>query len=314
MNFKLFFRNKNLCKLILGMMVLMLAFCFSTLPVLAEKKVNGYISSKADRHIEKYQFQDSAENEDAPKIPICKDFMANLKALGEPPMVCDRKFHPKFKQFTWPKWQKLDAWENRDLIYQIWEARFSYGRGVGNYDGNTPYAKASQFTLEYIERYLKQNIDSGDITLSVTRVQIDGKSTTVLQFMEAKKRIPCTDDGCFPCMADGFPSNSPFVRQHYIVDLSKRKVDFKATKDSVLLSLYGSANDGYFKAPEESVRSRFQGDANEHYADMFLYQGLPYVAFWYGDSQSGVLLLGSELNNNYCIIEYNATTDKGEKR
>ncbi len=262
----------------------------------------------------KYQFQDSAEqdSEGALDIPICRDFMANLKALGEPPMVCDRKFHPKFKQFTWPKWTKLDAWENRDLIFQIWLERFKYGRA--SYDGNTPYAKASQFALEYRERYLKQNVDSGDITLSVTRVQIDGKSTAVLQFVEAKKSIPCTADGCFPCTANGFPSSTPFVRQHYIVDLSNRKVDFKATKDSVLLGLYGSANDGYFKASDDSVRSRFQGDANEHYADMFLYQGLPYVAFWYGDSKSGVLLLGRERDGNYCIIEYNTINQKGEKK
>jgi len=129
------------------------------------------------------------------------------------------------------------------------------------------------------------------------------KPADVLQFVEAKGSLPCTDHG--------FASTTLFGRQHYIVDLSKRKVDFKATEYSMLSGLHGSANDGYFKATEDSALSRFQGDANEHYADLFLYQGLPYIAFWHGDYESGVLLLGSQLND-YCIIEYNTIKLKGE--
>ena len=244
----------------------------------------------------KYMFEDSAENEDAPKIPVCRDFLANLKALGEPPMVCNRKFHPKFKQFGWPKWTTLDAWENRDLIFQIWDEQYKNSYGDTNL----------RRSLEMSKQHLKQNVVSGNITLAVTRLQIDGKSADVLQFVEAMVNLPCTDDG--------FASSPLFGRQHYIIDLTKRKVDFKATEDSVLRGLHGSANDGYFKATEDSVLRRFHGDANEHYADLFLYQGLPYVAFWYGDSQRGVLVLGSELDGDYCIIEYNKTKQKGEKK
>jgi hypothetical protein len=246
---------------------------------------------------EKYRFEESALNGGAEKRAICVDMMANLKELGEPPMVCDRKFSPKFKQFSLPSWTKLNPWENRELIFQIWEERYRAG-----YNDHTPYAKDARCSREITKQRLKGDIDRGDITLAVTHVKINDKATTVLQFVQGVVSWPCT--------ASGIPDNRPLWRQHYVVDLTNRKVDFKATKESVLRGLYGSADNGYFKAPADSALSRFQGDANEHYADLFIHQGLPYVAFWYGNSQSGVLLIGRELDENFCIIEYNATDKK----
>jgi len=226
-----------------------------------------------------YHFQDIAENEDAPNIAVCRDFLANLKALGEPPMVCNRKFHPKFKQFTWPKWTTLDAWENRDLIYQIWEERFKKA-----YDKNYPYAKDSLRALEDSKKYLKQNVNSGNIALDVTRVQIDGKPTDVLRLEENKLYEVCNPQ----TISDPFPN-----RKYYIVDLTNRKVDFKATKASMLFGIHGHPN--------------------EHYGDMFLYKGVPYTAFWYGNSKSGMLVVKGGYYD-YCFIEYSTTNKKGEKK
>jgi hypothetical protein len=261
-------------KLIL--MIMVLVFCFTAALVSATEKDNGQMSSKADSHIEKYQFQDSAENEDAPKIPICKDFMANLKALGEPPMVCDRKFHPKFKQFTWPKWEKMNAWENRDLIYQVWEERWKQAN-----DPNYPYAKDLKRALEGSKQYLKQNVDSGNITLSVTSVQSDGKQTDVLQLEENRLYEMCD------------PTTGPLPnRKYFIFDTLTRKVDFKATEKSIQFGLYG--------------------ETNIHYGDLFLYNGLPYAAFWDGNSKNGTMVIKGGYND-YCFIEYNSTNKKGEK-
>ncbi len=55
------------------------------------------------------------------------------------------------------------------------------------------------------------------------------------------------------------------------------------------------------------------GKANEHYADLFLYKGLPYAAFWYGNSESGTMVIKGGFND-YCFIEYKTTNQKGEKK
>jgi hypothetical protein len=224
-----------------------------------------------------YEFEDSAMND--PSLAICVDMMANLKALGEPPMVCDRKFHPKFRQFSWPKWRKLDPWENRDLIYQIWDEHFKRA-----FDKNNPYAKDDLRAFEATKFNFRENIASDDITLAVTDVIIDGKPTGMLQFIESKIGFPCKQSGYF--------SSTPYGRQHYFVDMKTRKVNFEANYASWLLGL--------------------QGHPNNYYGDIFLYKGVPYAAFWDGDNKKGMLVVKGG-REDYCAIEYEHKTGQSSK-
>src|SRR5262245_50789708 len=57
-------------------------------------------------------------------FPVCQDFLANLKALGGPAMVYDRKFHPRFKKFSWPQWKTINPVQHKQLILQIWQKQF----------------------------------------------------------------------------------------------------------------------------------------------------------------------------------------------
>jgi len=230
---------------------------------------------------EKYRFQESALNDYAEKRAICVDMMANLKELGEPPMVCDRKFSQKFKQFSWPVWTKLDPWEYRDLIYQIEDKNFDK-----SFNKTKPYWQEYKQKHEESKKYLKARIDRGDVTLAITRLKIDGRLTDVLQFIEEKKS--------FPCDRGGFSSSIPFGRQHYFVDMKNRKVDFEETRKSMLFGIYGHVNN--------------------YYGDMFLYKGVPYTALWYGDNKEGTLVIKGGLDDDYCAFEYNKSDETKEKR
>jgi hypothetical protein len=223
-----------------------------------------------------YEFEDSARND--PDLAICKDMMANLKALGEPPMVCDRKFHPKFKQFSRPKWQKLDPWDNRDLIYQIWEERYKKA-----YDKNYPYADHTMRVLEGSKKYLKNHIERGEITLAVANFNIGGKSKDILQFVEDNVTVPCKAH---------WDTYGQRGRQHFFVDMNTHKVDFEATHASMLLGL--------------------QGEPNEHYGDVFLHKGVPYAALWYGNHEKGTLVVKGG-REDYCAIEYEHKTGQSSK-
>jgi|WetSurMetagenome_2_1015567.scaffolds.fasta_scaffold73295_2 hypothetical protein len=230
---------------------------------------------------EKYRFEESALNDAATRTAICLDMMANLKELGEPPMVCDRKFSPKFKQFSWPAWTKLDHWENRDLIYQIEDENFNQ-----SFNKTKPYWQKYKRRHEEGKKYLKSDIDQGDITLATTRLKIDGKLTDVLMFIKDKISWPCKEH-----------RNTLFQngRQYYFVDMKNRKVDFVETQKSMLFGL--------------------EGEIKEYYGDMFLYKGVPYTALWYGDNKEGTLVIKGGVDDDYCAFEYNKRDEtKGKRR
>ena len=197
-----------------------------------------------------YSFSDLPENEDAPRIAICQDFIENLKRLGNPPMVCDRKFHPSMKQFTWPQWQPIDVFKHRGLVEQIWQQRYDPPE-----DENYPRAHANP-NLAWNRRAHAERKASfaekarrGDIKLAVTKISIDGIQTTALRLYEGDKGYPCKPDD----WQSGYP-----IRQFFIVDRSLQRVDFSATNESALRGYYSYSN--------------------EERPDLFFYKSKPYIA------------------------------------
>ena len=147
-------------------------------------------------------------------FPVCQDFLANLKALGGPALVCDRKFHPRFKQFSWPRWKKLDPVQHKPLLLQIWHKQFQ----------DVLYEGQSVF-----EKY-KKNIDdilrSRVIDFAITRLMINEKPTTVLRFIDkSHEQLAC----------DWL---QPFGRWYYVLTEDNTQVDFETTEHSPLRGGY----------------------------------------------------------------------------
>lgn len=52
--------------------------------------------------------------------PLCRDLVENFNRFkDEPPMVCERRFHPDMKQFTLPDWIEVNAQEYKAIIARI---------------------------------------------------------------------------------------------------------------------------------------------------------------------------------------------------
>lgn len=211
---------------------------------------------------EKYQLIEPED--ETPKI--CVEFLDNLKVLDQAPMVCNRNFHAEYKQFTWPKWEKLDPWENRDYIFQIWDKRYN----------DYPDKKRKLELIEGLKGHIKEAIARGDLTMSLVQITLENKINYILRVVEN-----AVSDSCSP------QKNwiKPLGREHYIINLENRRVEFKRTEFSILAGI--------------------NGDANDNNADLFFYNEIPYVAYWVGDypGESGMLyLLGDD--KNYCVYKF----------
>jgi hypothetical protein len=172
----------------------------------------------------------------------------------------------KYKQFTWPKWTKLDPWENREFIFQIWEKRYE----------NYPDKKRGLELVESLKSHIKEAIARGDLIMTLTQTTLKGKQADILRVVENAASDPCNPQEKWV---------TPWGREHYIVSLESQKVDFEGTRFSILPGV--------------------DGDANKNSADLFFYKGIPYIAYWIGDypGRNGKLyFLGDD--RNYCVYEF----------
>ena len=233
-----------------------------------------------------YSFSDMPENEDAPRIAICQDFMENLKRLGNLPMVCDRKFHPSMKQFTWPQWKPIDVFKHRGLVEQIWQQRYEWAYHEDSLlaHANPPLAQSSRQEHTKRKASFAEKAHRGDIHLEVTQISIEGVSRTVLQLREWGKE--------YPCKPDNWQSSYP-IRQFFIVDRSLQRVDFAATDESVLRGYYSNSNE---KRP-----------------DLFFYNSKPYISFWDGNGRGrGTIAVFGDYDN-YCYIDFRSNIEGAHK-
>jgi len=106
---------------------------------------------------------------------VCRAYEKNLNSFKhlKNAMVCERKLNPKFPDFKKPEWEKLDVWENRELVRMM--DRYLWNRG--NEDSNDKDME------KWLER-LKERIKNNEITLSLARVDIDNNGTidNVIQY------------------------------------------------------------------------------------------------------------------------------------
>lgn len=237
-----------------------------------------------------YTFTDTSENEDAPRIALCRDFMENLKRLGSPPMVCDRTFHPSMKQFTWPQWKSIDPIVNRSLVEQIWQHDYGWAEDETSSRVRTHLIEAKEARQSHANwrATFEEMVRSGDTRLAVTRVPVDGDPTMVLRFSAGENASPCDPNGG----ESAYP-----IWRYFIVDRQVKTINFQATDQSVFYGLYGYV---------ENMRP-----------DLFLYRGKPTIAYWYGYAQSSGGLQIFEDYNNYCLIDFTSTktrTKEGKKR
>ena len=201
-------------------------------------------------------------------FPVCQDFLANLKALGGRALVCERKFHPRFKQFSWPQWKTINPAQHKQLILQIWQKQFQ----------NVLYRGQSLF--EEYKNALDDILRSQAIDLAITRLVINEKPATVLRFINKRhEHLNCN-------------WTQPIGREYYALTEDGTQIDFETTDHSLLSGLGGLGNN--------------------HRADLFLYNGEPYTAFFSGDvplGEKGALFLKGDLD--FCEFKFNA--NKKEK-
>jgi hypothetical protein len=145
---------------------------------------------------------------------VCQDFFANLKALGGPALVCDRKFHPRFKQFAWPKWEPLDPVQHEQLILQIWQKQFQNVLNKG------------QSVFEKHKKALDDILHRQAIDLAITRLTINDKPTTVLRFIDKRHEHLACD------------WLQPFGRGYYALTEDNTQIDFETTEHSPLRGGY----------------------------------------------------------------------------
>jgi len=54
------------------------------------------------------------------KYQLCRELVKNFNRYkNDPPMVCERKFHSDYKNFTLPKWSTLDPEKNIELLERL---------------------------------------------------------------------------------------------------------------------------------------------------------------------------------------------------
>ncbi|MBT0568882.1 DUF1311 domain-containing protein [Curvibacter sp. CHRR-16] len=210
----------------------------------------------------RYVLTEESPDAAVPTTEVCQDFLENLKRLGNPPMVCDREFHPSMVQFTWPKWRPINALKHRYLVEQIWQNEYGWAHD------------------EHLRASFESRARSGEIALAVTQIPIDGKTTTVIRFINGDKESPCEPK---------YWNSTYPLRQYFAIDSKLQKLDFGVTYKSVL--------NGYSSYSKEMR------------PDLFLHKGNPYIAFWdmKGDGKGTIEIFGD--HRNFCHINFTNNTE-----
>ena len=195
-------------------LMVVLMVCSSSFSVAQPKKQDDNIKGKltgtytsAEAVGGGYSISDIPKNGERPSIAVCQDFVENLKRLGNPPMVCDRSFHPSMKQFTWPLWKSINALKHRHLVEQIWQNEIGWAHD------------------ENLRTSFEARVRSGEIQLAVTEIPIDGIPVSVLRFING--------DNANSCKPEEWDSTYP-LRQYFVVDKKLQNIDFTKTYKSVL--------------------------------------------------------------------------------
>lgn len=136
---------------------------------------------------------------------LCRALEQNLNVFkDDPPMVCERKFDARFKDFRVPNWEPLDAKENRDLLEQIYKAQFSL---AVTKDSDKKFAEEKWLKFK---PELEKKLGEGRVFLSKSRFDLahNGEHVTVLKLV---------DNGCDPVKHIRFV-NQPDPTLHVFVD------------------------------------------------------------------------------------------------
>ncbi len=175
-------------KLILVMLVVV--FCFSALPVSAAEK-DAEVGSKIKscyRLIPQEVYSGPPGKPSSPdnKHPVCKVLLNNLNEFCDekpPNMVCEFKIHPRYKtKLSVPKWTKLDIYKNLDRIEAMVRSPFEIYESTAQ---NKSYQ--DEAWQKYYTR-MKKGLDEGTATLHSATFDLRnlGRSYDVLRVQHEK--------------------------------------------------------------------------------------------------------------------------------
>lgn len=142
-------------------------------------------------------------------VEVCEQYMKFL-ATQKTALNCDRNIPPEFSPLKKPNWQKLDLWENRELILRIED----YLTIPNDYKATKPSSREkNEDSIEYAHKHgTPLYLWSADID-----IDNDGRKETVLKY----RSHSCQSwDGPKP----------PLWRAPIVVfDMSKRVIDIEKT-------------------------------------------------------------------------------------
>lgn len=131
-------------------------------------------------------------------VEMCEAYLKNLNSLHPAePMRCDRPVNPEFKDFQKPRWDRIDALKDFDLIVKV--------------DTVLRPRYYANIKREVMLTSLRNNIETGNYKFSLVTVDIDndGQSEPVLRYL----------DSCWP--GNKGPWGTPLV----VLQQNKRDVD-----------------------------------------------------------------------------------------
>ena len=106
-------------------------------------------------------------------VKVCKEYGKNLNSFGHF-MLCERNINDDLIGFKKPEWQKLDLWENRDLV-----------KNVELFLGLQHDYMDSVKWPKIWEDVLKDRIKRGSVAIMMSRVDIcnSGKEENVIKYI-----------------------------------------------------------------------------------------------------------------------------------
>jgi hypothetical protein len=186
------------------------------------------------------------------RFSMCREFENNLNQYCEaPPMLCEIRVAPEFgKDFTFPKWETLDAGANLEMIEKFIRARVSVR---SDWIGKPEERSWREKKWKEYEPGLMQRLNEGVIRFSRARVDLNHNGETELVYRLIDRDCPVSDPAQYH-----FPTGPKLM----VLDEATGEFDQEYTKHlyrayDVLLH-QGRAHLSHFGSGDDRVNTALQ--------------------------------------------------------
>lgn len=148
-------------------------------------------------------------------VEVCEAFLKNLNSFpGDPPMVCERKIHPNFPEFSKPTWQPMDPREHFDLIEQIGRQRSQHSESEEDFIRDREKRVA----------WFKERLAKEQLRLATTELDIEQNGTITRQVLLRYELFDCDP-------TDEMQFTGSTGRRLYVLDAAQSQLDLEKSKN-----------------------------------------------------------------------------------